>query len=63
MQNTKLNIIPTKVVFSRTPSRKEAVKMGVLDMAEGVHGIGTRGRKHKHNYSVTQHIEDNLGRQ
>jgi len=35
--------------------------MGVLDYADGVHGIGTRGKKHKHNYSVTQHIEDNLG--
>jgi len=37
--------------------------MGVLDYAEGVHGIGTRGKHKRHGkgFSVTGHIEENLG--
>ena len=41
--------------------------MGVLESyGSGIHGIGStsgkrKSKHHKHDYSVSQHIEDNLG--
>lgn len=52
---------PSRVVLFQEQPEVEA-KMGVLDYAHGVHGIGHRSKKMKHGFSVTQHIEDNLGR-
>lgn len=54
-------MVPSRVdIFQKQP--EGVTKMGVLDYAHGVHGIGHRSKKMKHGFSVTQHIEDNLGR-